>query len=121
MMDTTNVTCRTCTRPIASPYRVYDERGRIVQGCVSIDHDGQHVTPSESARWHARPDAKALQRVEAERVIRVPVTENGKRDAQLLALNRSAFQRTTRAKAPCRQCGYDRRQGRSCAFCGASR
>jgi len=55
-------TCNTCTRGAASPFRVYDERGRVVEGCVDDFHTGHLVTPSESARWHNRSEAKAIRR-----------------------------------------------------------
>ena len=48
----THATCRTCTRTLGSPYRVYDERGKVIHGCVDPDHTGHLVTPSESAHWH---------------------------------------------------------------------
>lgn len=53
-------TCNICCRPAYSPFRVYDERGKVVMGCVGDAHTGQLITPSESARWHARPEAKKL-------------------------------------------------------------
>jgi hypothetical protein len=55
-------TCPTCTRPASAPYRVYDDRGRVINGCVDAHHDGALVTPSESARWHARPEARIIRR-----------------------------------------------------------
>lgn len=66
--------CRTCRRPIASPFRVYGDRGRVVAGCVSADHDGTHVTPSESARWHNRKEAKAIRRATKARGV-LPLAE----------------------------------------------
>lgn len=54
--------CRICFKPVSAPWRVYDERGRVIEGCVGADHDGHLVTPSESARWHARKEAKNLRR-----------------------------------------------------------
>lgn len=50
--------CNTCGRPDHSPFRVFDDRGKIVLGCIDAAHDGRLVTPSESARWHSRPEAK---------------------------------------------------------------
>ena len=52
--------CPICTRADHSPYRVYDERGHVIQGCVSAFHDGRLQQLSESARWHGRPVAKAI-------------------------------------------------------------
>lgn len=52
--------CNTCVRPASNPFRVYDERGRVIMGCVDECHTGHLATPSESARWHARPEAKKL-------------------------------------------------------------
>ena len=56
-------TCRTCCRPIASPYRRHDVHGVIIEGCVASDHDGRLC--GESARWHNRPVAKAMRRATA--------------------------------------------------------
>lgn len=54
--------CRDCSRPLASPFRVYGDRGRVIIGCVSADHDG-HLRPlSESSHWHNRPEAKKIRR-----------------------------------------------------------
>lgn len=61
----TQADCRICTRPVASPWRIYDEHGNIINGCVSADHDGHLTTPSASAAWHARKEAKLLRRAEA--------------------------------------------------------
>ena len=52
--------CRTCVRPVSSPFRLYDERGRVLSGCVAVDHDGHLLSGSDSARWHARPVARKL-------------------------------------------------------------
>lgn len=60
-------TCRICGKPVNAPYRVYDAHGKVLQGCVAADHDGQLVIPSESARWHNRATAKALRRITAVR------------------------------------------------------
>ena len=54
------VICNTCTRSDHSPYRVYDTRGKVVAGCVDACHTGRLMTPSESANWHHRPDAKRI-------------------------------------------------------------
>jgi hypothetical protein len=53
--------CPTCARNPDSPYRVYD-CGNAVQGCVDHFHTGHLVTPSESARWHARPEAVRIRK-----------------------------------------------------------
>jgi hypothetical protein len=63
-------TCPICTRSIYSPYRVYDDRGHVIQGCVDKSHTGHLVTPSESARWHHRPEAKQIRAHLAQRGIR---------------------------------------------------
>ncbi len=52
-------TCNTCCRPVHSPYRVYDERGAVVHGCIDACHTGHLVAPSASASWHMRKEAKA--------------------------------------------------------------
>jgi hypothetical protein len=55
--------CPICTRPAYSPYRVYDERGRVVLGCVAAFHDDAlRGIVGESSRWHFRPAAKAIRR-----------------------------------------------------------
>jgi hypothetical protein len=53
--------CPTCARAPGSPYRVYD-CGRVARGCVDHFHTGHLVTPSESARWHARADAVRIRK-----------------------------------------------------------
>lgn len=55
-------TCPTCGKPDHSPFRSYDPAGRIVLGCVDAHHDGALVTPSASASWHMRREAKQLRR-----------------------------------------------------------
>jgi hypothetical protein len=52
--------CNTCGRDASAPYRVYDARGKCTAGCVDDFHTGHLVTPSESSRWHNRPDAKKI-------------------------------------------------------------
>ena len=54
--------CPTCTRDPYSPYRVYDPHGKVVVGCVDACHAGKLVTPSESAFWHNRVEAKKIRR-----------------------------------------------------------
>lgn len=55
-------TCPLCCRPLSSPFRVYNDRGKVTAGCVDDSHTG-HLTPiSESASWHSRPEAKRLRR-----------------------------------------------------------
>lgn len=54
------LTCNTCGRAAGSPFRVYDEHGKVINGCVDEFHTGHLVTPSESSRWHARPEAKQI-------------------------------------------------------------
>ena len=55
-------TCRICTKPVDSPYRVYDERGHVIQGCVAPDHTGHLIAISASAQWHNRPEAKQIRK-----------------------------------------------------------
>lgn len=52
--------CNICGRAPGNPFRVYDERGKVVNGCVAEAHTGHLVTPSESARWHNRAEAKKV-------------------------------------------------------------
>lgn len=56
--------CPICGRPANDPWRVHDGRGRVVEGCVGEAHTGHLVSPSESARWHNRPEARELRRRE---------------------------------------------------------
>jgi hypothetical protein len=52
-------TCPTCGRAAYSPFRVYVD-DKVVSGCVDHFHGGHLVTPSQSASWHARPEAKRI-------------------------------------------------------------
>ena len=52
--------CPTCCRDHFSPHRVYDTRGKVVEGCVDACHTGQLY--GESAFWHARPAAVSIRR-----------------------------------------------------------
>jgi len=61
-------TCNTCGRQAWSPYRVYDERGKVLQGCVDEFHSGHLVTPSESSHWHNRKEAKKIRHLDAQRI-----------------------------------------------------
>lgn len=54
--------CLTCGKPVSNPYRVFDERGKVLAGCVDSAHDGQLVVPSESASWHNRTEAKRIRK-----------------------------------------------------------
>jgi len=58
--SSTGIICNTCGRPDYSPYRVYGEWGTVTAGCVDDCHTGRLVTPSESAMWHARPEARRI-------------------------------------------------------------
>lgn len=59
------MTCTTCNCPVTSPWRNFDARGHVVNGCVDSSHTGQLVTPSASADWHNRPDARKIRRAAA--------------------------------------------------------
>jgi hypothetical protein len=59
-------TCPTCGRASSNPFRSYDAKGRIVNGCVDAFHSEHLVVPSESAFWHARPQAKLARRLSKE-------------------------------------------------------
>ena len=37
--------CPTCTRQAGAPYRCYDARGKVTEGCVDAHHTGQRVQP----------------------------------------------------------------------------
>lgn len=49
-------TCVTCGRPVESPYRRHDARGKTIEGCIDESHTG-HLYGS-SLEWHNRPVAK---------------------------------------------------------------
>lgn len=53
-------TCPSCSKSASSPWRVYSENGKVLQGCVDAFHTGHIVTPSESNYWHNRPEAKKI-------------------------------------------------------------
>lgn len=57
-------TCNTCCRPFASPFRIFDVRGKVTHGCVDECHTGHLVPISESSFWHNRREAKALRRAQ---------------------------------------------------------
>ncbi len=84
MLDST---CRTCCKPLSAPYRVYDERGRAIQGCVAADHDG-HVHGYESVRWHNRPEAKAIRKATADHLKTILAPK--RRNRAITANNRAA-------------------------------
>ena len=46
------MTCTTCNKPYASPYRQIID-GKIINGCVDKCHDAHLVRPSNSAQWVA--------------------------------------------------------------------
>jgi hypothetical protein len=54
-------TCNTCGKPATSPYRVYCNRGKVVQGCVDQFHtEALRGIIGESSFWHFRPEAKRI-------------------------------------------------------------
>jgi hypothetical protein len=55
-------TCRTCSQDLARPFRVYDERGKVVLGCIDPDHDEHLIPMSESLTWALRPQARKARR-----------------------------------------------------------
>lgn len=63
-----NVTCPTCCRHAAAPYRRHDVYGKVSEGCVDAIHGG-HVY-GESARWHNRNEAKAIRKSELANLVR---------------------------------------------------
>lgn len=60
--------CTTCCRPVYSPARVYDDGGKVIQGCIDSSHEGRLQQISESNRWHNRPEARALRRAERDKL-----------------------------------------------------
>jgi len=57
-----NTICPTCGRKPENPFRRTDLRGKTIYGCIDAIHTGRLVCPSESNRWHLRPEAKQLRR-----------------------------------------------------------
>lgn len=52
-------TCPTCTRAAGAPFRIYVD-GKVAQGCVDHFHTGHLLFATQSASWHARPEAKKV-------------------------------------------------------------
>jgi hypothetical protein len=52
--------CATCGRSAASPFRVFDGRGKVTAGCIDAFHSG-HIY-GESLTWHNRPEAKRMRK-----------------------------------------------------------
>lgn len=51
-------TCCICVRPVNAPYRLHNIRtGKIIEGCIAADHDGQLAAGSKDEQWHNRPVA----------------------------------------------------------------
>jgi hypothetical protein len=48
-----------------------DERGNIVHGCISMDHDTA-ILIGKHAAWHNRKEAKAFRRAEAKKYMKLP-------------------------------------------------
>ncbi len=61
------VTCPTCTRTAAAPFRRLDDRGAVVAGCVDAAHAG-HLYGS-SLEWHNRPQAAQTRKAELARLL----------------------------------------------------
>lgn len=53
-------TCPVCCQKASAPFRVYDERGNVVHGCVDEFHTDHLVRISASNHWHHRPESKKL-------------------------------------------------------------
>ncbi len=56
-------TCNICGGTKSHPYRVYDEKGKVIIGCVDIFHEGEIISPSESLFWHNRSEAKKIRKL----------------------------------------------------------
>jgi hypothetical protein len=55
------VVCPICCRPVGTPYRVYDDHGKVSVGCIDASHTASLAGQvSESARWHFRKVARAM-------------------------------------------------------------
>ena len=63
--------CNTCGRPADSPWRVYDQQGKVIHGCVDDFHTGHLIEVSESSRWHNRPEAKKIRKAMADRLRKI--------------------------------------------------
>lgn len=55
-------TCPICGGTKSHPWRVYDERGKVIEGCVDEFHTGEIISPSESSFWHGRKEAKQIRK-----------------------------------------------------------
>ncbi len=55
-----NLTCNTCFRPLDKPFRIHDEGGKIVHGCVAADHTNYLISDSDDCKWHNRPQAAVI-------------------------------------------------------------
>lgn len=62
-------TCPTCTRAAHSPFRDYNESGKIVYGCVDAFHGPALVgVASEPARRHGRAESVTLREATLKRL-----------------------------------------------------
>ena len=53
-------TCNICGRMKSHPLRVYDSKGKVIEGCVDKFHEGEIISPSESALWHYRKRSQKI-------------------------------------------------------------
>ena len=59
-------TCNICGKKEHSPFRVYDESGKIVLGCVDKFHtESLRGIIGASTSWHFRPEAVKIRRTTA--------------------------------------------------------
>lgn len=56
------MTCNTCGKPVSAPYRVFDTKGAVIQGCVDSCHTEHLLSCTASLRWALRTEAKEIQR-----------------------------------------------------------
>lgn len=49
-----NTVCPTCGHAPTAPYRVYDERGNVLHGCIDAIHTGRLPWPSASNDWQRK-------------------------------------------------------------------
>lgn len=56
--------CPVCCNKPGNPFRAFDKSGRVINGCVDATHTGHLVPISESQRWHMRPAAIDIRRMQ---------------------------------------------------------
>ena len=66
-----NTVCCVCGKAPGMPYRRYDSKGAISEGCVDATHTGHLPPTTNTSNWHNRTDAVAIRRAEYDRLVRI--------------------------------------------------